>query len=484
VRQRVILLLCMLIASASTSFAQHWIASVTATAHDHNIESLGYAEYVDDYGNDALGFIQGSHCIDLEEGSPFPSACWEIYEFHHAYSGRFDVWAAAGCHQTGVWAMYTPLYGSDGSSVMRVNHDCVAATTYHLAAYTETNGVTAPSSETGDYPIGTSISLMASPNPGFQFTGWTGDVTSTEAAITVVIDSNKSVTAHFREIPTFSILIDTNVDGSITTLRTEHYRQGTSVTYSPITPSGYRFTGWSGVVNSSQETVTFQMPGQDTGICANFTYDGGGGGGPGNDDGGYNEDIPCFPGIDRGCYNSPIIINFENGGYRLSGRSAPVLFDMVGNGNPRPMGWTVAGADEAFLWLDRNHDGVVNNGAELFGNFTRLQNGTLARNGFEALRDLDSNGDGIIDERDPVWPRLMLWRDLNHNGISDSNEIEPVAGSSVTSIDLHDHWTGRHDTSGNLFRYESLVSIKSDSGHGTHRQPVYDIFFVALPYVP
>jgi uncharacterized repeat protein (TIGR02543 family) len=326
---------------------------------------------------------------------------------------------------------------------------------------------------------------MASPNSGFQFTGWTGDVTSDDAAITVVMDSNKSVTAHFREIPTFSVLIAVNVDGSITTLRTDHYQQGTSVTYSPITPTGYRFIHWSGVVDSSQETVTFQMPGQDTGLCANFTYEGSGGGGPGDDGGGIgNEDLPCFPGMDKNCYYSPIVINLETGGYRLTGRSAPVLFDMAGNGHPHLMGWTAAGADEAFLWLDRKHSGTVTNGAELFGNFTPLLNGQVARNGFEALREFDTNGDGVIDERDPIWSQLLLWRDLNHNGISEQNEILPIAGSEVTSIDLHDHWSGRHDTSGNLFKYESLVSIKNGSGRGIHQQPVYDIFFVPLPYVP
>src|SRR4051812_19872847 len=224
-------------------------------------------------------------------------------------------------------------------------------------------------------------------------------------------------------LPSYNLSISTNVDGSLTTLRTERWHAGTMLTYSPITPPDYRFTGWSGVVNSSQQTVTFQMPGQDTSLCANFTYYGGGGGGGGGagDDGGgtNNEDLPCFPGIDVNCYSSPILINFEKGDYRLTGSNAPVLFDMSGSGHPRPMGWTAAGADEAFLWLDRNNNGKVTSGAELFGNFTPLQNGQLARNGFEALRELDTNNDGVIDERDPIWSRLMLWRDLNHNGISE-----------------------------------------------------------------
>jgi hypothetical protein len=282
------------------------------------------------------------------------------------------------------------------------------------------------------------------------------------------------------------IRVCTIVDGTYHLLRTERYQQGTSLQFSPETPSQYAFTGWSGFVNSSQQTITFIMPGYDTEQCANFSYIGGGGGGGGGDDGSgtYNEDMPCFPGIDPNCYSSPVIINLEKGSYRLTGSDAPVVFDIAGNGHPHPMGWTAAEAEEAFLWLDRNDDGTVNSGVELFGNFTPLQNGQLARNGFEALREFDTNADGVINKQDPIWSRLMLWRDLNHNGISAETEILPIAESGVIAIDLNYHWSGRHDKSGNLFKYESLVSIMNRSGSGIHKQPVYDIFFAPVPYVP
>jgi hypothetical protein len=189
------------------------------------------------------------------------------------------------------------------------------------------------------------------------------------------------------------------------------------------------------------------------------------------------------PDIQDGCNPqcSPIVINFAEGGYRLTGANAPVLFDMSGDGHPTLMGWTEAGADEAFLWLDRNHNHRVTGGAELFGNFTPLQDGHLAKNGFEALAEFDANHDGVIDDRDPVWPQLMLWRDLNHNGVSEPNEISPLDASGVTAIDLHYHWTGRYDSWGNAFRYESLISIKNPSGRAARKQPVYDIFFVSMP---
>jgi hypothetical protein len=177
---------------------------------------------------------------------------------------------------------------------------------------------------------------------------------------------------------------------------------------------------------------------------------------------------------------SPIIINFESGGYRLTGANAPVRFRMNPRSEPTLIGWTEAGADEAFLWLDRNHNGAVTSGAELFGNFTPLRSGGYAKNGFEALQELDSNNDGLIDARDLAWSLLQLWRDLNHNGISEPSEVAPLAGSGVITIDLHDHWSGRRDRWGNAFRYESMVTIRTPSDHAARREPVYDIFFVSV----
>ncbi len=399
------LIAALFIFGCTSLLAQHeWITSVTATPNGSSIESFGFSAYVDQYGNDALGWITGSHCIS---GIVY---CDNFDVFYAEYSGHWNLLTDPGCYIVSITSDYAPFFPWESSA-----HDYKAITGCTL-------------------------------NPPYE------------------------------------VSVCTIVDGSFRQLRVDHFPQGTNVQYSPITPAAYRFTEWSGFVNSSQETLTFTMPGQNIEECANFTYIGSSSGNSA-DSPPSDEDLPCFPGIDVNCYSSPIIVNLEKGDYRLTGSNAPVLFDMSGNGHPRPMGWTAAGADEAFLWLDRNHNGKVTSGDELFGNFTPLQNGQLAKNGFEALRELDTNGDGVIDERDPIWSRLMLWRDLNHNGISEPNEIQPISGSAVTSIDLHDHWSGRHDVSGNLFKYESLVSITDSSGHAQKR-PVYDIFFASVPYVP
>lgn len=114
---------------------------------------------------------------------------------------------------------------------------------------------------------------------------------------------------------------------------------------------------------------------------------------------------------------------------------------------------------------------------ELFGNAVLLQDGTRAGNGFLALAELDGNSDSIVDDRDEVWSLLLLWRDLNHDGISQPNEVSAVEDSELAAIGLDHYWTGRQDSSGNSFRYKSEVWMTGTSGPPTPR-PVYDIFFV------
>jgi hypothetical protein len=192
--------------------------------------------------------------------------------------------------------------------------------------------------------------------------------------------------------------------------------------------------------------------------------------------------IPAPPGgggcdgqlLNRGEDCSPIVINFSQGPYQLTGADDAVRFDIAGSGTKTRTTWTAAGADEAFLWLDRNHNAVVDSRIELLGNATVLMNGRRAANGFEALKEFDANRDGVINASDPIWGDLMLWRDLNHDGVSQRDEIQPIASSRVAAISLDYHWTGRQDSHGNMFRYESRVWL------GSQPRPVYDIFFVPV----
>lgn len=157
-----------------------------------------------------------------------------------------------------------------------------------------------------------------------------------------------------------------------------------------------------------------------------------------------------------------------------------MLFDIAASGTPSRIGWTAAGSDEAFLCFDRNYNGKIDSGAELFGTATLLKNGQRAPNGFVVLQQFDTNGDGVIDAKDRIWPHLMLWRDFNHDGISQPEELQYITASDVQAIDLDYHWSGRRDSYGNLFKYESKVWLRSKANQ-KYAKPVYDIFFVPVP---
>jgi len=156
-----------------------------------------------------------------------------------------------------------------------------------------------------------------------------------------------------------------------------------------------------------------------------------------------------------------------------------VPFDLRGDGVRRQMAWTAAGSGDAFLALDRNRNGTIDDGTELFGNFTN-QPDSDHRNGFAALAEFDKpenggNGDGIIDARDNVYSSLLLWLDVNHDGLSEPTELHSLSSMGVTAINLHYLTDRYHDHFGNSFKYKSVVfSTRNDVvGHWA-----YDVYLL------
>lgn len=236
------------------------------------------------------------------------------------------------------------------------------------------------------------------------------------------------------------------------------------LTASPL--EGYEFIGWTGDVNSPNETVSI-LVNRNMAVTAGFQKTATGtGGGDQAGDGAFSQ---CDS--TTGCAE-PLLINVGIGGYELSGMNEPVEFDINADGRRDRIGWTRRGSSLAFLAFDRNGDGVINDGAELFGDATPSIHGGTAANGFEALAEADANHDGMIDANDPIWRDLLLWIDANHDGVSQPGELQHVAASPVTAIELAHHWTGRVDVSGNRFGYEGHVHV------GKRVRSLYDIFFV------
>ena len=157
---------------------------------------------------------------------------------------------------------------------------------------------------------------------------------------------------------------------------------------------------------------------------------------------GWNGDLPDFGdwfNLNRdGKYYiyDPIVLDLDGDGIETIGANEfkGAMFDHDNDGIRAATGWIKS--DDGFLVIDRNGDGIINNGTELFGDGTILEDGKRAKNGYEALAQLDSNHDGKIDANDENFNQLRIWRDLNQDGISQANELFTLDKLGIKSLNL------------------------------------------------
>lgn len=211
-----------------------------------------------------------------------------------------------------------------------------------------------------------------------------------------------------------------------------------------------------------------------------------GGGGVGSDNPEYDPSCgSCGSGSGAGGGWSPIVLDIEGDGFDLTDYPGGVAFDLNNDGRRDWLSWTAAGSDDSWLALDRNGNGTIDGGRELFGNFTPQPAPPAGeeRNGFLALAVYDraDNGgdsDGVITRRDAIFASLRLWRDENHNGLSESHELRELPSLGVTQLHLNYKESGRTDAHGNRFKYRARAD---DGRDGKLGRWAWDVFLVTSP---
>lgn len=162
----------------------------------------------------------------------------------------------------------------------------------------------------------------------------------------------------------------------------------------------------------------------------------------------------------------PLILDLSGDGFNIEKKKSGTYFDLNCNGFAERINWT---RSDAILSLDKNNNGKIDDGSEVFGDYHLLANGTRAKNGFEALAQYDSNGDGVIDANDEIFDSLKLWVDADGDGVSEAGELKTLKEMHIKAIHLNYQYvneaTGTEALIGNVatFEYENGTESKFDA---------------------
>lgn len=194
------------------------------------------------------------------------------------------------------------------------------------------------------------------------------------------------------------------------------------------------------------------------------------------------QDDPSDGPILQGCApecGSPIVVDLDRGGLRFTDIAGGVRFDLDGDGTAEALSWLEPGSGDGWLALDRDGDGAISSGAELFGD-TAPQPPSPEPHGYLALAVFDTaanggDGDGEITAADSVYGELRLWLDRDHDGVSQPAELLTLVDAGVRSIDLDFTESRRRDPHGNELRYSGRVRLAG----GVTRS--VDVFLLVAP---
>ena len=169
---------------------------------------------------------------------------------------------------------------------------------------------------------------------------------------------------------------------------------------------------------------------------------------------------------------SPLVVDLDGDGVETTTTEDGTHFDHDNNGFAEKTSWV--GKDDGLLVRDINSNGQIDDGTELFGNNSVLSSGEKAANGFEALKDLDSNNDGIFNSSDTTWNQVKVWKDANSNGVVDEGELLTLEQANVSGINLDYNSSSTTDENGNQHN-QTGTFIKTDGTTGS----IHDVWFDA-----
>ena len=161
--------------------------------------------------------------------------------------------------------------------------------------------------------------------------------------------------------------------------------------------------GWLGTVNGSQELAQMLQSYMFNGLHGYVNY---------------NHFLnPSF--------GLPMVIDLDGEGIEtIDINKSQIYFDVDNDGFREQTGWI--SKNEAILAIDKNENGKIDNQSEMFGSTTKT--------GFEELKELDTNGDGIINSQDVDFNKIRVWQDLNENGVTEEGELKTAQEAGIESI--------------------------------------------------